>query len=180
MDRSPGRHSKKKLTLTQAFAQFGAELTNPRWQCSALAKDGSLVVSCWSHLLKSGEDGQQRYDYSLAQWGEGNRQGRELLWTHLRTAFDLKLAVRLVIATFDKREDADRPTTDASPLPKTFSTEPNLVSRVVEFDDEGSPSSFGDEPYGSSMDDAVVGFMSKRKLRQSDIVRCRTWWSMTV
>jgi hypothetical protein len=34
------------------------------------------------------------------------------------------------------RDDRDRITTDASPFSKTFSTDPNLVGRVVEFDDE--------------------------------------------
>jgi hypothetical protein len=131
-----GRHLTKKLTLTAAFAQFGAELKNPRWQCSSFAKDGSLVVSCWSHSLKRAEGGHKHCEYSVSQWGEGNRHGRTLLWTHLRTAFDHQLPVRLVIATFDKRDDADRVTTDASPFPKTFSTEPNLVGRVMEFDDK--------------------------------------------
>ena len=125
-----------KLTLTNAFAQFGAELTNPRWQCSALAKDGALVISCWSDVLKPGEDGHKRYEYSRSQWGEGNRQGRKLLWTHLRAAFDNKLPVRLVIATLDRRENAHQTVMDASPLPKTFSTDPNVVGRVVELDDE--------------------------------------------
>ncbi len=126
----------KKLTLTAAFIQFGAELKNPRWQCSALAKDGSLVISCWSDFLKAGQDGHKRYEYSRSQWGEGNRLGRKLLWTHLRTAFDHRLPVRLVIATLDRREDAHEAVTDASILPKTFSTDPNLVGRVVEFNDE--------------------------------------------
>ena len=126
----------KKLTLTAAFAQFGAELTNPRWQCSAIAKDGSLVVSCWSDALKPGAGGHKRYEYSKSLWGEGNRPGRNRLWRHLRTAFDHSLPIRLVIATLDRREDFHQAVTDASPLPKTFSTEPNLVGRVVEFDDE--------------------------------------------
>ena len=126
----------KKLTLTKAFAQFGAELKNPRWQCSAFATDGSLVVSCWSYALLPGKDGHMRYEYSRSQWGEGNPIGRRFLWEHLRTAFDGKRPVRLVVATLDKREDLNRITTDASPFPKTFSTEPSLMGRVVELDDE--------------------------------------------
>ena len=84
----------KKLTLTAAFAQFGATLKNPRWACSALAQDGSLVISCWSEFLKSQPNGGQRYEYSLSsQWGEGNRLGRELLIRHLHTAFNHALPV---------------------------------------------------------------------------------------
>ena len=127
----------KKLTLTAAFAQFGATLKNPRWACSALAQDGSLVISCWSEFLKSQPNGGQRYEYSLSsQWGEGNRLGRELLIRHLHTAFNHALPVRLVVATLDKREDRKVITTDASPFPKTFSTSPQLVGRVVAFDNE--------------------------------------------
>jgi len=58
------------------------------------------------------------------------------LWSHLRAAFDRRLPVRLVIATLARREDDHRAVTDASPLPKTFSTDSNLLGRVVEFDDE--------------------------------------------
>jgi hypothetical protein len=134
----------KKLTLTAAFAQFGAELTNPRWQCSAIAKDGSLVVSCWSDALKPGAGGHKRYEYSKSLWGEGNRPGRNRLWRHLRTAFDHSLPIRLVIATLDRREDFHQAVTDASPLPKTFSTEPNLVGRSWSSMMRGSPSSFDD------------------------------------
>jgi hypothetical protein len=38
----------KKLTLTAAFAYYGAKLKNTRWAYSAIADDGALVFSCWS------------------------------------------------------------------------------------------------------------------------------------
>jgi hypothetical protein len=61
-------HAMKKLTLTAAFGQFGAGLKNPRWQCSALAKDGSLVISGWSHFLKAQPNGAMRYEDHLSRW----------------------------------------------------------------------------------------------------------------
>ena len=33
-----------KLTRTEAFAHFGAKLTNPQWSWSAVTPDGSAVV----------------------------------------------------------------------------------------------------------------------------------------
>lgn len=40
------------LTYTAAFRAFGAKLVNPMWAYSAIAEDGALVLSCWSHKLK--------------------------------------------------------------------------------------------------------------------------------
>jgi len=127
----------KKLTLTKAFAQFGAELKNPRWQVSALASDGSLVVSCWSFLLKSTPDGNVPYEDQWSRWRGGNRTGMNLLKSHLLMAIEHELPVRLVIATLEKPEDADSPSTDGSVFPKTFSTDARLVGRVVKLDDDG-------------------------------------------
>lgn len=123
----------KKLTLTAAFARFGAELKNPRWACSAIARDGSLVISCWRHFLKSYVDGHQRYEDRLSRW-LGNYQGRDLLREHLQLAVDNRLKVRQVIATLD--DPRDRTDADASAIPKTFSTNGDLVGTVVAFDSD--------------------------------------------
>jgi hypothetical protein len=40
------------LSFTDAFRAFGATLVNAQWAYSSIAKDGSLVISCWSHKLK--------------------------------------------------------------------------------------------------------------------------------
>ena len=124
----------KKLTLTAAFAGYGAKLKNPRWACSAIANDGAFVISCWQHLfVKRNVDGRKRYEDHLSRW-RGNHQGRNLLADHLKKAFDGGLPVRLIIATLDDPKDSKDATGDASSLPKTFSIEANLVGKVVEFD----------------------------------------------
>ena len=125
------------MTLTKAFAQFGARLGNVRWQCSALAEDGALVFSCWSSHLTS-ERGGRTYQYTWAEWGTGNPQGRKLLQSHLQLALEEHRPVRLVIATLHRPEDRTRITTDASPFSKKRSPwTRTVVGGVQEVDDHG-------------------------------------------
>jgi len=125
-----------KLTLTKAFADYGAVLKNARWACSAIAKDGSLVFSCWDHFLRPQPGGSLRYEDALSRW-RGNVLGREVLREQLKQALESNLRVRLVIASLKepsimaKAHSLSR--TDASIWPKTFSTRKDLVGRVAEF-----------------------------------------------
>jgi hypothetical protein len=121
----------KNLTLTAAFANYGAKLKNTRWAYSAIADDGALVFSCWSDHLKSINEGHLRYDDRLSRW-DSNHQGKNLLVKHLKMAIDGNLPVRLVVATPDNRKE--RVSGDASSIPKTFSIMNNLIGKVVEFD----------------------------------------------
>jgi len=41
------------LGFVEAFSKFGARLDNHMWAVSAIAKDGSLVISCWAHHMNS-------------------------------------------------------------------------------------------------------------------------------
>ena len=45
-----------RITLTKAFAHFGAKVVNPRWSWSAVSADGKVVVlTLWEdHLEKNG------------------------------------------------------------------------------------------------------------------------------
>jgi len=115
--------------LTKAFADYGATLRNVRWAVSAIAKDGSVVLSCWDQFLTQQPDGRLRYDDNLSRW-QGNFRGRDLLRDHLTQAFKNKLRVRLVIATL---KDPKVVTADASTQSKTFSVCKDLVGRLVEF-----------------------------------------------
>jgi hypothetical protein len=121
----------KKLTLTEAFANYGAKLKNTRWAYSAIADDGAIVFSCWSDHLKSIDEGHMRYDDCLSRW-DSNQLGKNLFVKHLKMAIDGNLPVRLVVARQDGRKE--RVSGDASSLPKTFSVVNNLVGKVVEFD----------------------------------------------
>ena len=38
-----------------AFAKYGAKLTNPQWSVSAFGTGGCLVLSLWQNYLKRGE-----------------------------------------------------------------------------------------------------------------------------
>jgi hypothetical protein len=87
-----------KITLTKAFADYGATLRNVRWAVSAIAKDGSLVFSCWDQFLTQQPGGRFYYTDNLSRWHR-NFTGRDLLREHLTQAFSHKLRVRLVVAT---------------------------------------------------------------------------------
>jgi hypothetical protein len=116
-----------KLTRTAAFARFGAELTNPQWACSSIADDGSMVITCWGHWLKKYVDGHQRYEDQLSRWD--NKLGENLLRKHLQLALDGNLKVRQVLVALDDPRDPI-----ATSSPKTYSTNGDLVGKVVSFD----------------------------------------------
>jgi hypothetical protein len=117
------------LTFTKAFAKFGASLRNPRWAYSAIASDGSIVLSCWNHMLVSQPDKSYIYDVNVSNWTK-NPLGRELLIDHMQQAFVGRLPVRLVVAETKQRAPvvAGR---DCSKLTKVFRPRDDLVGEVV-------------------------------------------------
>lgn len=119
------------LSFTEAFRAFGAKLVIPMWAYSAIADDGALVISCWSHKLKL-KDGLLSYTDRLSGW-KPNPLGKNLLIEHLTKARDQTLPVRLVIATTDQPEVVDRGK-DASTIHKTFHIKDDVVGKVVVFD----------------------------------------------
>lgn len=121
----------KPLTLTRAFASYGAELKNSRWAFSAIASDGSLVLSCWKHFLKSYVDGHKRYADRLSRW-KTNTPGRQLLIEHLQLATEKDLPVRMIVATLE--DPRDETVEGAGVLPKIFTVHPEMIGRVVEYD----------------------------------------------
>ncbi len=59
----------RDLTKTDAFAEYGAVLDNPVNEYSAIAEDGSVVVECWSTLIKRIADGVWRYHVDdFSEW----------------------------------------------------------------------------------------------------------------
>lgn len=119
------------LLFTEAFRAFGARLANPMWAYSAIADDGSLVISCWAHKLKLNE-GVLKYTDRLSRW-EPNTPGKNLLIEHLTMARDDALPVRLVIATTDQPDVVDGGR-DASAIRKTFHIREDVVGKVAVFD----------------------------------------------
>ncbi len=118
------------LTLSEAFAEYGAKLKNPQWAVSAMTAD-SVVMSCWAHYFKPG-DGGLRYEDSLSRWS-GNTAGNNLCRKHVLDAFNNKRPVRLVVATADDTEVVDSGN-DASKVKKTFHTMPDMIGHITHFD----------------------------------------------
>lgn len=120
------------LGFVEAFSKYGAQLANPMWAVSAIAKDGSLVISCWAHHFHAPEKGVLRYEDRLSRWS-GNSPGNDLLRSHLASAQKDRLLVRLVVATTEDTEAVDSGH-DASKVRKTFHVRNDVVGRIVEFD----------------------------------------------
>ena len=121
------------LSFTEAFASYGAKLANAQWAFSAIADDGSLVISCWQHKFTIPEKGILRYSDCLSRWRRLNTPGRKLLIEHLGQAHKEKLRVRLVIASTKETGIVDAGE-DAGGLPKTFHLREDFVGQVVSFD----------------------------------------------
>lgn len=120
------------ISITDAFAHFGATRTNSRWAYSAIAKDGSLVVGCWHRYLKPLANEALRYEVKdFARWT--NRSGKSLLQAHLKQAYSKRLPVRMVMAVTDS-VDTEVAGVDGNELSKTFIVRDDLVGHVVEFD----------------------------------------------
>ncbi len=120
------------LGFIEAFAKFGAKPANSMWAVSAIADDGSLVVSCWAHHCKRGEKDVLLYSDCLARWN-GNKLGCNLLKTHLQQAVAENLPVRMVVATTTETTFVDNGH-DASKVKKTFHVRQDLVGQVIFFD----------------------------------------------
>jgi len=119
------------LLFTEAFKLFGAKLVNPQWAYSAIAEDGALVISCWSHKLKL-KNRVLTYTDRLSRW-KLNPPGKNLLIEHLTKARDESLPVRLVVATTNQPDVVDRGE-EASTIQKTFHVKKNVVGKIALFD----------------------------------------------
>ena len=118
-----------KLTLTGAFAHYGATAVNINWACSAIASDGSVVFSGWNHTLAPQPDGRLLYRLKLSAWD--NKRGANLLRKHMGLAYREGLPIRFILAT--SSDPAKVEAGEARSIPKTFSL-PNLVGHVLNFD----------------------------------------------
>ena len=124
------------LGYVEAFAVYGAKLTNPQWSVSAFGSDGALVLSLWENLLARGaEKGTMVYRDKLSEW-LGNPLGRAELHEHLRVAQAKNLPIRLVIAhpaTLKDREMVGR-VADESLIKKTFSARVDVEGSLESLD----------------------------------------------
>ena len=120
------------LGFVEAFAKFRAKPINAMWAVSAIAEDGALVLSCWSHYFKSGGKGLLVYGDRLSRWS-GNALGNALIRDHLLDAFRERCLVRMVVATATDTNSVVHGH-DASAVKKTFHVREDVVGKVVSYD----------------------------------------------
>jgi hypothetical protein len=119
-----------KLGFAEAFATYGAKLRNVQWSVSAVAADGSLVVSLWEHHFKKPKDGDCVCHDRVSRWsGAGNREFR----ANIKAAFENKQPVRVVI-THTPDTGPIQAGSGASKVRKTFSVRPDWIGTVEAFD----------------------------------------------
>jgi hypothetical protein len=116
------------LTITDAFARFGAKLRNSQWSVSAWAPDGTLVVSLRDHHYRKGPDGAMEFADSFARWsGPGNNEFRR----NVVRAHSEGSKVRLVLVTTRDTDRVQRGD-DARKIPKEFNVRGDLIGEVAE------------------------------------------------
>src|SRR6266478_2040533 len=119
----------KRMTLTAAFAAFGARLVNYRKTSSLIADDGALVFSFWSVFFEPSSDSRV-YEDDFRRWK--NPVGREVARENLRFAFEKKRPVRLVMA-FPKDPEALKAGSVVTGGNK-WSVRKDLVGEIKSFD----------------------------------------------
>jgi hypothetical protein len=110
------------LNLVEAYAKYGARAANRARARSAVAADGSVVITCLSNVFSRPGMGVLRYECDLAE-AETDAKGTALLREHMALAHTSDLPVRLVIVT-PPRGTADR----------TIHVRQDLVGKVIELE----------------------------------------------
>ena len=112
----------ENLSLEVAFARYGAQAANKQRSLSALAADGSLVLSCESvHFSRPGI-GILRYSRRFSDLGGAKARVTELR-TQLLEAFDAGTNVHPVVITAPK-----------GLMKRVIHVRSDLEGRVVQFD----------------------------------------------
>ncbi|HEV8017966.1 MAG TPA: hypothetical protein VGP32_05345 [Steroidobacteraceae bacterium] len=113
------------LSLSDAFARFGAKPSTRQRGLSAIAADGALVLNCSPGHFGHPARGVLRYEDRLS--GEvATSRDAELLGRHLTLARDGSLPVRMVVTS---RADDKNGTGSAS-----CHVRPDLIGKVTMFD----------------------------------------------
>ncbi len=112
----------ENLKLADAYARYGAKIPRGQPALSAIANDGTVVISCQAAKFARTRRDLLRYEDAISTDASGERH-KTLLGQHLVLARDGGLAVHLVIVTPAK-----------GPFPRMISVRPDLVGKVTEFD----------------------------------------------
>jgi hypothetical protein len=112
----------ENLNLSDAYARYGAKIPRGQPVLSAIAGDGTVVISCYAGKFGRTRRDVLRYEGTISTDDAGDRH-KALLGQHLVLARDGDLPVHLVIVTPPK-----------GPSPRIISVRPDLVGKVTEFD----------------------------------------------
>jgi hypothetical protein len=113
------------LSLSDAFAKFGAKPSNRARGLSAMAADGALVLNCSLAYFGHPSRGVLRYEDRLSRQSPGCSD-TELLGRHLTLAHAGALPVRMVVSSRTNESNGS--------LSPSCHVRPDLVGRVAEFD----------------------------------------------
>ena len=109
--------------LVDAFAHFGAEPKSRLRGRSAIATDGSLVLSCSIQQFQGGGSDVLRYEDTLSR-DPGNRLNSTLLGEHLELARSGRLPIRMVVVAQGK----------AGKTRFNIYPRPDVIGQLIEFD----------------------------------------------
>jgi hypothetical protein len=110
-------------SLVHAFAKFGAKPKNRLRGRSAIADDGSLVLSCATPHFRHSSPGVLRYEDALSR-DTRDGPGATLLGEHLVLARDGQLPVRMIVVA---------ESSESKPRYNIYAR-PDVIGRLIEFD----------------------------------------------
>jgi hypothetical protein len=110
-------------SLTTAYTSFGAKASSKLRALSAIAGDGSLVLSCTPPYFVRPAKGVLRYEDKLTR-SANDARGRKALGEHLVMARDGELPVRMVVIS----------PAIAGKSAKSVHVRADLIGKVMQFD----------------------------------------------
>lgn len=123
------------MTLTEAFAKYGAKLRNRQWSMAALAPNGALVVSLYANWFKKGEQPRTlTYADTFSNW-KGNELGRNEFRRLLLDVEERSAPIYIVLAhPHPTQMHLVGAVQDESVIKKSFSVRPDWVGALEHFD----------------------------------------------
>jgi hypothetical protein len=112
----------ENLSLEVAYGRYGAQIANKQRSLSALAADGSLVLTCKSEQFSRPGAGILRYSAQLSTV-DGTSSRVAELGTHLQTARDAGASVRAVVVTPPR-----------GMVRRVIHVRTDLIGKIIDFD----------------------------------------------
>ena len=112
----------QNISLEVAYARYGAQVTSKQRNLSAIAKDGSLILSCPADRFSRPGIGILRYTAQLSQEA-GVSKLVDSLRTHIQAAYTGNTDIHPVMITPPKGS-----------MSRMVNVRPDLTGKVVEFD----------------------------------------------